>query len=89
MPDRDPEWCIEILNPLPFVDVVLRSRAVRRRLLLVGPLPRRDDGRVHHAPRLPLVQRLERRPLLQQSPAMLQRGKFYCLLLLLTKIVKT
>ena len=35
----------------------------------------RDEGGVHHAPRLSLVQRLECRPLLKQSPAILESEK--------------
>ena len=64
--------------------MVLRSGAGCRRRLVGGVDVPGDEGGVHDAPRLPLVQRLERRPLLQQSPAMLQRRKFYCLPLLLT-----
>ena len=70
--------------------MVLRSGAGRGRRLVVGVVDVPGDERgVHHAPRLPLVQRLERRPLLQQGPAKLQREKFYSLLLLLTTILNT
>ena len=63
-------------NHPPFVDVVLRSGAGRGRGLVGGVDVPGDEGGVHDAPRLPLVQRLERRPLLQQSPAISERKNF-------------
>ena len=55
--------------------MVLRSGAGGGRRVVGDVDVARDERGVHHAPRLPLVQRLERRPLLKQSPAILESEK--------------
>ena len=71
---------------VPFVDVVLRSGAGRGRGVVGVVDVRRDERGVHHAPRLSLVQRLERRPLLQQGPEILERKNMQSAVLLPCKI---